>query len=646
MYKISKKISLIILTFSLFSCTFENTKQKINAIVIAKQIPLEDFFKNPEKSSYQISPDGGFYSFMAPYKNRMNIFIQKISDSSATQLTFEEARDIAGYFWPNNEQIVFLKDEGGDENFHLFGVNIDGSNSVSFTDFDGVRAQIIDDLPDQKDFVVIGLNKRNNQVFDPYRLNLKTGETSMLAENPGNIQGWMFDHDGKLRIATAIVDGVNQSILYRENEEDEFKTIITTNFKEGFNPQFFTFDNKNIIGSSNLGRDKSVIVEFDPITAKEVRVLYANDDYDVNGVGYSRKRKVITAAYFESWKSERHYFDSTSKAIFEKIQKQLSGYEIGITAINKDENIIILRTYSDKSLGSYYIYNSDDDKMEKIVEVSPWIDENEMSNQLPIDYQSRDGLKINGYLTLPKGYNMENAKNLPVVINPHGGPWARDSWGFNPEVQFLANRGYAVLQMNFRGSTGYGRKFFEASFKKWGREMQDDITDGTQWLIDKGIADSTRIAIYGGSYGGYATLMGLVKEPQMYAAGVDYVGVSNMFTFMKTIPPYWEPMLEMMYEMVGDVEKDSVMLREVSPVFHVDKIKAPLFIAQGKNDPRVNVDESDQMVKAMKDKGIKVEYLVKNNEGHGFRNEENKFDFYRAMEKFLNTQLSKKDTDL
>jgi|TARA_B110000285_G_C15115807_1_gene613976 dipeptidyl aminopeptidase/acylaminoacyl peptidase len=640
MYILSKKISLIILTFSLFSCTNETAKQKINEIVMAKQIPLEDFFKNPEKSSYQISPNGSFYSFMAPYKNRMNIFIQKIGDSSATQLTFEEARDIAGYFWPNNEQIVFLKDEGGDENFHLFGVNIDGSNPISFTDFDGVRAQIIDDLPDQKDFVVIGLNKRNKQVFDPYRLNLKSGEISMLAENPGNIQGWMFDHDGKLRIATAIVDGVNQSILYRETEEEEFKTIITTNFKEGFSPQFFTFDNKNIIGSSNLGRDKSAIVEFDPITAKEVKVLYANNDYDVNGVGYSRKRKVITAAYFNSWKSERHYFDSTSKAIFEKIQKQLPGYEIGISGINKEENTIILRTYSDKSLGAYYIYTSEDNKMEKIIEVSPWIDENEMSNQLPISYNSRDGLKINGYLTLPKGYNMENAKNLPVVINPHGGPWARDNWGFNPEVQFLANRGYAVLQMNFRGSTGYGRKFFEASFKKWGREMQDDITDGTQWLIDKGIADSTRIAIYGGSYGGYATLMGLVKEPQMYAAGVDYVGVSNMFTFMKTIPPYWEPMLEMMYEMVGDIEIDSAMLREVSPVFHVDKIKAPLFIAQGVNDPRVNVDESDQMVKAMKEKGIEVEYLVKEDEGHGFRNEENRFDFYRAMEKFLSIQLS------
>tara|TARA_B110000305_G_scaffold179990_1_gene199509 strand:+ start:263 stop:2092 length:1830 start_codon:yes stop_codon:yes gene_type:complete len=609
--------------------------------VIAKQIPLEDFFKNPEKSSYQISPNGSFYSYMAPYKNRMNIFIQKIGDSSATQLTFEEKRDISGYFWPNNEQLVFLKDDAGDENFHLFGVDIDGSNPISFTDFDGVRAQIIDDLPDQKDFIIIGLNKRNKQVFDPYRLNLKSGKISILAENPGNIQGWMFDHEGKLRIATAIVDGVNTSLLYRNSEQEEFKTIVTTNFKEGFSPQFFTFDNKNIIGTSNLGRDKSVVVEFDPSTGKEVKELYGNEDYDVGGVAYSRKRKVITAAYYNSWKSERHFFDQQSKALFEKVQNHLPGYEISVSGMSDDENIFIIRTYSDKSLGAYFIYNAKEDNLDKIVEVSPWIDENEMSNQLPISYNSRDGLKINGYLTLPKGYDMENAKDLPVVINPHGGPWARDEWGFNPEIQFLANRGYAVLQMNFRGSVGYGRKFWEASFKKWGREMQDDITDGTQWLIDQGIADKKRIAIYGGSYGGYATLMGLVKEPQLYAAGVDYVGVSNMFTFMKTIPPYWEPMLEMMYEMVGDVEKDSAMLREVSPVFHVDKIKAPLFIAQGANDPRVNVDESDQMVKAMKEKGIEVEYLVKDNEGHGFRNEENKFDFYRAMEKFLSIQLSK-----
>jgi len=632
-------LSIIVL---IIGCNHNENVKKSNEnnILKAKQIPLEDFFKNPEKSSYKISPNGDYYSFMAPYNNRMNIFIQKRGDTNSIQLTYEKDRDVAGYFWPNDNQIMFLKDDGGDENYHLYGVGIDGSNLIPYTDFKGVRAQIIDDLPDQDEFVIIGLNKRNKQVFDPYRLNLSTGELKMIAENPGNIQGWMFDHDGKLRLATAIVDGVNQSILYRESEDEEFRTIITTNFKEGFSPQFFTFDNKNIIGSSNLGRDKSAIVEFNPLTAKEVKVLYANDDYDVNGVGYSYKRKVITAAYYNSWKSERHYFDSISKSIFEKIQDQLPGYEIGLTGINKEENILIVRTYSDKSLGAYYIYSTEENSLEKIVEVSPWIDENEMSNQLPIQYSSRDGLNINGYLTLPKGYTIENAKNLPVVINPHGGPWARDGWGFNPEIQFLANRGYAVLQMNFRGSTGYGRKFWEASFKKWGREMQDDITDGTKWLIEKGIADSNKIAIYGGSYGGYATLMGLVKEPELYAAGVDYVGVSNMFTFMKTIPPYWEPMLEMMYEMVGDLEKDSVMLREVSPVFHVDKIKAPLFIAQGRNDPRVNVDESDQMVEAMKNRGINVEYLVKDDEGHGFRNEENRFEFYRAMESFLNKQLN------
>ena len=642
MRRIYVLLSLAIVMGGLNSCDCDQAKDKKAEIVKAKQIPLENFFKNPEKSSYQISPDGSYYSYMAPYESRMNIFIQKRGEAESIQLTKEVDRDIAGYFWPNDEQIVFLKDTGGDENYRLYGVNIDGTNPISYTEFEGVRSQIIDDLPEQKDFMIIGLNKRNPQVFDPYRLNLKTGEMEMIAENPGNIQGWMLDHEGKLRIALAIVDGINQSVLYRTTEKDEWKTILTTNFKEGFNPQFFTFDNKNIIGSSNIGRDKSAIVEFNPATGEEVKVLYKNDDYDVESVSYSRKRKVITAASYTGWKRERHFFDPKSEEMYKKLEKHLYGYEIAITASNDDENTFIIRTYSDKSLGSYFIYNTDTDEIEKIVEVSPWIDENEMSNQLPISYTSRDDLKIHGYLTLPKGYTMENAKNLPVVINPHGGPWARDSWGFNPEVQFLANRGYAVLQMNFRGSTGYGRQFWEASFKKWGREMQDDITDGTNWLIEKGIADPDRIAIYGGSYGGYATLMGLVKEPKLYAAGVDYVGVSNMFTFMKTIPPYWKPMLDMMFEMVGDLEADSIMLREVSPVFHVDKIEAPLFIAQGANDPRVNVDEADQMVAAMKEKGVEVEYLVKDNEGHGFRNEENRFDFYRAMEAFLNKQLAEK----
>jgi dipeptidyl aminopeptidase/acylaminoacyl peptidase len=601
----------------------------------AKLIPLEDFFKNPEKSRYQISPDGKYYSYMAPYETRMNVFVQERGKTETIRLTSETDRDIAGYFWPNSEQILYLKDNGGDENFKLYGVNIDGTNLKCYTDFENVRTDVIDALEDIDEEVIIGMNKRNPQVFDPYRLNLKTGEMTRLAENPGNIQGWMFDHDGKLRVAFAIVDGVNTSILYRETEKDEWKDVLTTSFKDNMSPYFFTFDNKNVIGTSNLGRDKSVVVEFDITNGKEVNVLYENPDYDVEGVFYSHKRKVLTAASYTSWKSERHFFDEESKALFERLTKELGQCEIGISGYNKDETVYIVRTYSDRSLGSYYIYDKNTDKLEKIVEVSPWIDENEMGSVTPVKYQSRDGLTINGYLTLPKGYTMETAKNLPVVVNPHGGPWARDDWGFNPEIQFLANRGYAVFQMNFRGSTGYGKSFWEASFKKWGREMQDDITDGTNWLINQGIADPKRIAIYGGSYGGYATLMGLVKEPALYAAGVDYVGVSNMFTFMQTIPPYWKPMLDMFHEMVGNPKADSLMLREVSPVYQADKIVAPLFIAQGANDPRVNKDESDQMVAALKARGVDVEYLVKDNEGHGFHNEENRFEFYRAMEAFL-----------
>ncbi|OQX79081.1 MAG: S9 family peptidase [Bacteroidetes bacterium 4484_249] len=629
-------LSTLLIGIILLAGSCSNVQKKP---MMAKQIPLEDFFKNPEKSRYQISPDGKYFSFLAPYEKRMNIFVQERGKDEATRLTSETDRDISGYFWPNNEQILYLKDDGGDENYKLYGVNIDGSNPVCFTDFEDVRTQIIDDLQDIPDEVIIGLNKRNPQVFDPYRLNLKTGEMEMLAENPGNIQGWMFDHDGKLRVAFAIVDGVNTSILYRETEQDEWKDVLTTSFKDNMSPHFFTFDNKNVIGTSNLERDKSVVVEFDIANGKEIKVLYENPDYDVEGVYYSRKRKVLTAASYTSWKKERYFFDEETRKLFDRLNSELGEYEIGISAYNKDETVFIVRTYSDRSLGSYYIYDKNTDKIDKIVDVSPWIDENEMANVTPVEYKSRDGLTIHGYLTLPKGYTMETAKNLPVVVNPHGGPWYRDGWGFNPEIQFLANRGYAVFQMNFRGSTGYGKSFWEASFKKWGLEMQDDITDGTNWLIEKGIADPEKIAIYGGSYGGYATLMGLVKEPELYAAGVDYVGVSNMFTFMKTIPPYWKPMLDMMYEMVGDPKADSLLLREVSPVYHVDKIVAPLFIAQGRNDPRVNVDESDQMVEAMKARGIEVEYLVKDDEGHGFHNEENRFDFYRAMESFLKKHL-------
>lgn len=601
-----------------------------------KQYQVEDFFRNPEKSSYQLSPNGTYMSYMAPHQSRMNVFVRKFgSQEEGTRITDVTDRDIAGFAWANDERILYLKDDGGDENYALFAVNLDGSDFAELTNFPEVKTQFIDPLEDDDDHVLIALNKRVSQVFDPYRLNINSGELELLAENPGNISAWMTDHNTKLRIAIT-TDGVNTSVLHRLTEDSEWDTLITTNFKESLSPLFFTFDNKNFYAASNVGRDKSSIVEYDIEKGKEIRTLFAHDEVDVSNLSYSRKRKVLTGISYTTDKRHRKFLDDHSESVFKDLESQLPGHEVVISSSNKNEDKFIIRTYSDRSLGSYYFYDLETKKLDMIDEVSPWLNEADLCEMTPFKYESRDGLTINGYLTLPKNGSGEN---VPLVINPHGGPWARDGWGFNPEVQFLANRGYAVAQINFRGSVGYGRAFWEASFKEWGKKMQDDVTDGVQWLIDQGIADPKRVAIYGGSYGGYATLAGLAYTPDLYACGVDYVGVSNLFTFMETIPPYWEQFLDMMYEMVGHPEDDKELLAAASPALHAEKITAPLFVAQGAKDPRVNVEESNQMVDAMKSRGVDVEYLVEEEEGHGFRNEENRFKFYRAMEKFLKEHL-------
>ena len=609
------------------------------ALKTAPLIAMEDFFRNPEKSGYRISPNGQMIIYRAPIAGRMNVFVQKLGDTTAVALTHETDRSIYDAFWESDDRIIFTKDQGGDENTHVLSVKPDGGGLIDHTPFEKVQASVIDILEDRPEELLIQNNKRNPQIFDVYLLNTTTGEMTMVAENPGNITGWITDHDGKIRAALTS-DGVNTSLLYRDTENDKFRTVITTNFKETLSPVLFTFDNKSLYCLSNLGRDKTALVEFDPVTAKEIKVIYENPDVDISGLDYSKLRKVLTVVYFETDKPQKHFLDAEFEQIDSKIKSQIPNYTFQITRKSKDETKLLAYVTSDRYDGGYFLYDVKSGEFKKLADFKPWLKEENMAEIKPVTYQSRDGQTIQGYLTLPKGYV---AKNLPVVINPHGGPWARDSWGFNPEVQFLANNGYVVLQMNFRGSTGYGRKFWELSFKQWGRTMQDDISDGVKWLVDQGIADPKRVAIYGGSYGGYATLAGLTLSPELYAAGIDYVGISNIFTFMNSIPPYWEPYRKMLYEMVGDPKTDSLMLAEVSPVFLVDKIKAPLFIAQGANDPRVNKAESEQMVEALKKRGIEVEYIVKDNEGHGFYNQENQFDFYRSMLAFLDKHLKPQD---
>lgn len=618
-------------------------------------LSLEDFFCNSERSGYQISPDGRHISYLAPYKDRMNVFVQSIDDNAQLgiplRLTSETERSIGGYMWESANRILYMKDEGGDENYHLYGVRLDGSDLRCYTDFPGVRVSIIDDLEDIPGQIIIGMNQRNPEVFDPYRLDLENGTLTQLCENPGNYQGWCTDHNGCLRIVYAIVDGVNTQILYRDTENEDFRPILTTNFKEEVNICFFTPDNQNVWAISNLGRDRAALVLLNPRTGEEVEELYAHERYDVGSVSYSRRYKRLLSAYCTGHREPvRYYFDAETRQRRERIEAHFPHHRVAIADTDRSEENCLLYVGSDRTRGSYYFYNIQANQPLHIADTAPWIREEEMTAMHAVSYTTSDGFLIEAYLSLPPGVVLsqqgqqlrlsEGQTPLPVIVNPHGGPWARDCWGYSSEVQFLCSRGYAVFQMNFRGSTGYGRKFLEASYKQWGLKMQDDITEGVHWLIKQGIADASRIAIYGGSYGGYATLAGICFTPELYRCAIDYVGVSNLFTFMNTIPPYWRPMLEMMYEQVGHPELDREQLAATSPALHADKIRCPLFIAQGSNDPRVNKAESDQMVKALQERGIEVEYMVKDNEGHGFRNQENRFEFYRAMERFLAKHLA------
>jgi len=527
--------------------------------------------------------------------------------------------------------VLYQKDFGGDENFHVLAVNARTGTVHDLTPYPGVRAGIEDDLPDDPGHVLISHNQRDPQVFDVYRVNVHTGAAVLVAQNPGNVVGWQTDHAGKVRAALTS-DGLETTLLYRDDEATPFRPLITTDYRTTVSPAFFTFDDRKFYALSNRGRDKLALVVIDPARPDDEELVYATGEVDLDAAGYSRKRRVLTLAAYQTDRPRRHYFDAQTEALYQQLESLLPGYDVALQGWNRDEDTYIVAAYNDRTPGARYLFQAGTGTLHKLADINPSIPEADMSPVRPVRYASRDGLDIHGYLTLPAG---RAPRGLPCIVNPHGGPWARDGWGYNPEVQFLANRGFCVLQMNFRGSTGYGRRFWEAGFGQWGLAMQDDITDGVRWLIDQGIADPARIGIYGGSYGGYATLAGIAFTPDLYAAAVDYVGVSNLFTFMNTIPPYWKPLLAKMHDMVGHPERDHDRLAATSPALHVDRIRTPLLIAQGAQDPRVNKAESDQVVQALRQRGVEVEYLVKDNEGHGFHNDENKFEFYAAMEAFF-----------
>ena len=600
-------------------------------------IPVEDFFKNPDKSYFKLSPDGKLLSYLAPFESRMNVFVRTLSNDSVRQLTFITDRDIVQYGWAGKNSLYFLKDIDGDENYYLSIIQLQDGSVREMTRFEGVRTEIVDELNFEENEMLLSLNRRNPQIFDVYRLHLPSGELKLVLENPGNYSTFLTDEKGVIRLVST-TDGTNNNYLYRESEQEEFKSVLEVNFKNSFLPvQFVAGSSHLVYALSNLNRDKTAAVLYDLIAGKEIKVLFEHPEFDADRLIISEKTKKPLMVQYTDWKSRYHFLDDRVKELHAAVRKSIPVDEITFAGADEAESLVIVRTFSDKTMGAYHLFDTQNGKLELLAEVSPWLDKDQMAAVQPIKYQSRDGLLIHGYLTVPNGMD---AKNLPVVVLPHGGPWMRDVWRFDRNVQFLANRGYAVFQMNFRGSTGYGRAFWEASFKQWGKNMQNDITDGVQYLIQQGVADPARIAIYGSSYGGFAVLAGLAFTPDLYACGIDYVGVSNLFTLMQTIPSYWEPGRQMFYEMIGHPQADSMHYVQASPIFHTDKIKVPLMVVQGAMDSRVKKSESDQIVEALAARGVEVDYILKEDEGHGFYKQENRIALYESIELFLARHLA------
>lgn len=595
-------------------------------------IPREILFGNPERTSPRLSPDGKYLAYIAPdEKNVLQVWMRTVGQEDDRQLTHDQKRGIRIFFWTyDGEQLIYLQDSDGDENWHLYLVNIQSNIVRDLTPFQGIQAQPVALDPNFPDRILVGLNLQDLRKHDVYRIDLKNGAVEFETENPGNIVGWTADAQFQVRAAIATTPDGGSDLLFREATDKPWETLRHWGPDDEGYPVSFSADGKTlyIIGSHDANAQRLIALD---LANRQETVIAEDAQYDVGGILIHPVLRIIQAVSFDRDKQEWQVLDQSIAPDFEAITKVRQA-EFGVSSRNLADSNWLVAYSTDDGPVYYYAYDRESKTSTLLFSNRPQLEELSLASMQPISFQARDGLTIHGYLTTPVGIS---AKNLPTVLLVHGGPWVRDTWGYDPEVQWLANRGYAVVQVNYRGSSGYGKDFLNAGNREWGAKMHDDLIDAVNWLVQQGIADSKKIAIMGGSYGGYATLVGLTFTPDVFAAGVDIVGPSNLITMMESIPPYWEPLRAMEAHRVGNLETEQEFLKSRSPLFFVDRIKKPLLIAQGANDPRVKQAESDQIVEAMQQNGKPVEYVLYTDEGHGFARPENRLHFYAKAEEFL-----------
>ncbi|RKZ16969.1 S9 family peptidase [bacterium] len=634
---------------ALFGCGGNNEATDV-ALEPAPLLDRELFFGDPEISGSQLSPDGQWMSFIKPYEGARNIWVKAADEpfDAARPVTADE-RPVPGYFWSRDSKyLLYVQDKDGDENFHVWAVDPAGAPADkgvpaarNLTPVDGVRSQIYSVPKNDPNVIIVGMNDRDPRFHDIYKVDIATGERVLMRENTDNVGFWIFDMDGQLRLAYRQSPAGDTELLRVEMQG--LKTIATCTFAEDITPVGFHPDRRRCYVTTDRGaeRDLSELMLLDVETGKwELVEKDPENQVDFGMAVFHPETDELIATAYVGDRVRVYPKDAATTALWSNLKKALPDGEIGINSMARDMSRMLVSVSRDVDPGSVYLYDAASGEATLQYRSRPELPIEHLAPMKPVRFEARDGLTIYGYVTTPKG--ME-AKNLPTVMYIHGGPWARDRWGYDPYAQFLANRGYAVMQVNYRGSTGYGKNYMNAGNKEWGiGAMQHDITDAVQYLIDEGIADPAKVGIFGGSYGGYATLAGVAFTPDVYACGIPYVAPSNLITLVESFPEYWKPFLAgSWYPRVGnpEVEADRQDLIARSPLFHADDIKCPLLVVHGANDPRVKQNEADQIVVSLRQKGKAVEYIVAPDEGHGFRAPENRKALAVAMEQFLAKHL-------
>lgn len=603
-------------------------------------IPLEHFFDDPERAAPRISPDGARLAWLAPAEGTLNVWVSDRDGGEPVQVTHDRDRGVRDYAWSRDgSRILYLQDTGGDENTHLFvadPANPDAEDR-DLTPFDGVKVGVVDVPRNDPQHMLITTNRREATVFDVERINLETGELEFVAENPGNILGWLTDRDARLRAAFAQTPTGDHELLVRDDETSEFRVLAEFANEDSGWPYAFSADGREIYVGSARDTDLVRLVAID-LQSGDERLIDEDEEADLGRPIISDRSGKLLGAVYRRDRIVMHPFDDAFARDWERLRSIHPGDPMIISTDDAERYWTVVFD-DDRDPGATYLFDRSSGDARLLFRSRPWLKPEILAERRPLRVTSRDGLTLHCYLTLPVGVE---ERNLPTVLFVHGGPWARDSWGWDAQAQFLANRGYAVLQVNYRGSSGFGKAFMHAAEREFSGKMHDDLIDVVDWAIAEGISDPDRVAIYGGSYGGYAALVGATFTPDVFAAAISVVGPSNLVTLIQSFPAYWRPLLAgTWFRFVGDPEDPADLedMKKRSPINRVDEIRAPLLVIQGANDPRVTKQESDQIVDALRARDVPVEYMVKDDEGHGFVKPENRMDMYRTVERFLATHL-------